>query len=219
MEATLNGTGRYPVLLVPGWSNRARAWRRLASFLLSDGWPSNHVHALDFEDPFGSNVRHAAEIAKAVDSLLETTRADRVDIVAHSMGGLATRRYLADHGMRGCVRRVVFLATPHRGTWAALFAFGGGRREMMPGSRFLRELNGRPLHGGVEAAAVWTRLDLRVLPRASAMLEGGRNLLAPLVTHQGLLRNARVHRMVCNMLLEPAPARPAAVGIPEHNRA
>jgi hypothetical protein len=113
------------------------------------------------------------------------------------------------------VRRAVFLATPHRGTWAALFAYGGGRREMLPGSQFLRELAETPWPESLETATVWTRLDLRVLPHASAVLGGGRNLRAPLVTHQGLLRSARVHRLIRDVLLAPLSADPASRGIPQ----
>jgi triacylglycerol lipase len=209
-------TSPIPVLLVPGWSNRAHKLGRLARFLLGSGWPAEAVHALEFADPYGSNLLHAREIARAVEALLAATHAERVDVVAHSMGGLATRRYLADHADAGAVRRAVFLATPHRGTWAALFAYGGGRREMLPGSQFLRDLADVPWPGTLEAAAVvWTRFDLRVLPHASAVLEACQNVRAPLVTHQGLLRSPRVHRLVRDVLLAPLSTGPPARGIPE----
>lgn len=191
-----------PVLLVPGWSNRARAMRRLARFLLQNGWPRDRVRALDFADPFGSNVVHAREVARAVDAMRATTGEDRVDIVAHSMGGLATRRFMADQGEQPPVRRVVFLATPHAGTWAALLAFGGGRREMLPGSRFLRDLEHCEWPEAVDAIALRTRLDLRVFPPASAVLDCADNHCLRLVTHQGLLRSRRVHRMVLEALLD-----------------
>ncbi len=195
-----------PVLLVPGWSNRARALRHLARYLFASGWPRDRVRALDFADPFGSNVVHAREIARAVETMLALSGAGTVDIIAHSMGGLAARRYLVDHATDVRIRRIVFLATPHRGTWAALFAFGEGRREMLPGSRFLRSLGEAGLPDAVEAIALHTRLDLRVLPHASAVLEQARNRRIPLVTHQGLLRSRRVHQLVCDALLAPESA-------------
>lgn len=189
-----------PVLLVPGWSNRARALRRLARYLLAHGWPRDRVRALEFRDPFGSNIIHAREIAFAVEAMLSVTGADAVDVVAHSMGGLATRRYLCDHEAAP-VRRVVFLATPHRGTWAALFAFGGGRREMLPGSLFLRELERTSLPARVDGIVVSTPFDLRVLPRQNALLEGCAHRQVGFVSHQGLLRSRRVHCLVRETLL------------------
>lgn len=192
-----------PVLLVPGWSNRARALHPLARHLLRSGWSADRVRALDFADRFGSNVVHAREVARAVDAIRATTGAPQVDIVAHSMGGLAARRYIADHaGHPPPVRRVVFLATPHAGTWAALLAFGGGGREMRPGSRFLRDLEACEWPGCVEAIALRTRLDLRVFPPRSAVFPCADNHCLRVVTHQGLLRSRRVHRLVVEALLE-----------------
>lgn len=193
---------RNPVLLVPGWSNRARALRRMARFLLDQGWPRERVRALDFVDPFGSNIAHAREIARAVDAMRSATGSEHVDIVAHSMGGLAARWYLAERGEDAAIRRIVFLATPHSGTWAALFAFGGGRREMLPGSPFLRQLKALPWPEHVQAVALTTRLDLRVLPHWSARLERAHHRRIPLVTHQGLIRSRRVHRIVRDALLD-----------------
>jgi pimeloyl-ACP methyl ester carboxylesterase len=73
----------------------------------------------------------------------------RVDIVAHSMGGLIVRQYLLHHG-RGPIRRVVFLSTPHYGTHAAqlladvasVSSVGNLQaNEMVPGSDFLWQLD------------------------------------------------------------------------------
>ncbi len=62
-------------------------------------------------DPFGSNGDDVSEVAVAVELLCHFTRNDRVDIVAHSMGGLAVRGFLEERGDLG-VRRIVFLGNP-----------------------------------------------------------------------------------------------------------
>ncbi|NNL31072.1 MAG: alpha/beta fold hydrolase, partial [Gemmatimonadetes bacterium] len=102
-----------PVLLVPGWLDTARDLAALRIRLIGAGWPADHVETLTFEDPTGSNRDHAVELAAAVERLRQTTGAGEVDIVAHSMGGLAARWYLR-HGGEAPIRRVVFLASPHR---------------------------------------------------------------------------------------------------------
>lgn len=190
---------RPPVLLVPGWSDRARALNRLRAFLLAEGWPA--VRVLDFADRFGSNIEHAAELAAAVAEMRAS--AGRLDVVAHSMGGLAVRHYLTDHPDGGGIRRVLFLATPHRGTWAAYFAWGRGGREMRPGSAFLRDLARHELPRAVRAFTVRTPLDLRVFPPRSAAFPPAEDALVRYVSHQGLLRSRAAFAHVRRCLLEP----------------
>ena len=197
---------RVPVLLVPGWFDTERDLAALRIRLLSAGWPSGSVHALTFERPTGSNADHAEEIANAVAALRERTGEERIDIVAHSMGGLATRAYLREVGA-ATVRRVIFLGTPHRGTLSAYLAFGDGRDEMIPGSPFLTELNeGDPVPGGVEAMTIRTPIDALVLPNESATLPGVRNHQVCCPTHAGLLRSLEVFRVVRRFLAEGVEA-------------
>ncbi len=194
-------TGEVPVLLVPGWFDTARELAPLRIRLVAAGWPQDHVRALTFEDPTGSNVGHAREIAAAVDSLRRRTGAGRVDIVAHSMGGLATREYLEKLGGAARVRRVVLLATPNEGTYAAYLAFGGGRDEMLPGSAFLDSLNAGPsVPSGVQMMTLRTPLDAHVLPPESATLPGVEDIEVCCPTHEGLLRDLEVFRIVRRFL-------------------
>jgi triacylglycerol esterase/lipase EstA (alpha/beta hydrolase family) len=196
-----------PVLLVPGWFETGSLLAPMRSRLIAAGWPESHVIALTFEDRTGSNRDHAREISHAVDSLLALTGAGRVDIVAHSMGGLATRFYLRNDGAEH-VRRVVFMATPQRGTYTAYLAFGQGREEMIPGSEFLKELNqGPPVPSGVEALTIRTALDLHVLPDESATLPGVPDVQVCCPTHEGLLRDMDAFTVVRRFLEEGATTK------------
>ncbi len=196
-----------PVLLVPGWFDTARELAPLRIRLVSAGWPERYVMAITFADPTGSNVAHAAEIAEAVDTLLARTGEARVDIVAHSMGGLATREYLKDPAGARRVRRVVLLATPNQGTYSAYFAFGGGRDEMIPGSTFLDSLNdGPPVPPGIHMVTLRTPLDAHVLPPESATLPGVEDVEVCCPTHEGLLRDLEVFRIVRRFLSDGVAA-------------
>lgn len=162
-----------PVLVVPGWGDQAPDVEPIRRRLTEQGWPESRVVALSFRDSFGSNHDHAGEIDRAVETLTALTGAAQVDVVAHSMGGLAARYYLRTGDTAASVRRAVFLGTPHRGTAAAVLAWGEGGREMVPGSDFLMELNkGQPVPEGVEALSVRTPVDLRVIPASSGKLTG-----------------------------------------------
>ena len=194
---------RTPLLLVPGWSDRAAHMHWLQRAFIAAGWPVTHVHALDFADRFGSNIAHAGEIADAISLLLNRTGAARVDVVAHSMGGLALRYYLHHHDGARRVRRAVFTATPHRGTWAAYVAWGAGAREMRPDSAFLVALNELPVvPPGITCLALQTPTEARILPRHSALLTPGRNLRVWCHSHAGLLRSKRAFTAIRAFLEE-----------------
>lgn len=187
-----------PVVLVPGWFDTARELAALRIRLLGAG--ASHVETLTFREPTGSNRAHAEEIDSLVRQVRAETGAERVDIVAHSMGGLAARWYLKTHA-EAPVRRAVFIASPHRGTYSAALAWGEGREEMMPESDFLTALNdGAPLPPGVEAMTIRTPIDTHVLPGESATLPGVEDHTVCCPTHQGLLRSDDVFYLVLDFL-------------------
>ena len=193
-----------PILLVPGWLDTARDLAALRIRLLAAGWPDDHVETITFEDPTGSNRDHAVELARAVDTLLAHAGAEEIDIVAHSMGGLATRWYLRTDSTAP-VRRVVFIGSPHRGTLSAHLAWGGGREEMMPESAFLDTLNADPAPLGVEAITVRTLVDTHIVPGESATLPGVSDHLICCPTHAGLLRDEDVFRILVDFLEDSGP--------------
>lgn len=192
-----------PLLLVPGWSDRARQLDWLRRELVRAGYPLNAVRAVDFRDRFGSNLEHAAEIGGAIDELCASTRSTRVDVVAHSMGGLALRYYLHFHGGGAKVRRVVFTGTPHRGTWVAYLAWGKGAREMRPGHSLLRSLSELPpVPAGVSALCIHTPLETRVIPRSSARLADVRSARVWSLSHPLMLRSRKVLEAIRSFLNE-----------------
>jgi triacylglycerol lipase len=191
------------VLVIPGWSDDETRLAALGARLTAAGWDDGFVLTLSFEDPVGSNRDHAREIAQAVLAFKSRTGADRIDIVAHSMGGLATRYFLLNGGDVH-VRRVVFLATPHMGTVAAHFGWGEGAREMEPQSTFLLGLlRAQPIPSGVRAITIRTPLDLHVLPPESATLPGVPNLEVCCPTHAGLLDDDETFGLIQRFLRDP----------------
>ncbi len=80
--------------------------------------------------PFGydwrnSNIKSAEKLKEKINEVKEVCDCDKVDIVAHSMGGLVTRSYVQSLNFQDDVDQIVFLGTPHRGapknylTWEA----------------------------------------------------------------------------------------------------
>jgi pimeloyl-ACP methyl ester carboxylesterase len=191
------------VLLIPGWGDRAKRLSWLQREFIRAGWQSGDVGVVDFKDRFGSNIDHAAEIAAAIDELRGNTDAVRVDVVAHSMGGLALRYYLHFHSGNSKVRRVVFTGTPHRGTWIAYLGWGKGAREMRPGTPLLATLSELPpVPVGVSALCIHTPLETRVLPQSSALLPDARHQRVWCSSHPRLLRSRKVFAAIRDFLLE-----------------
>lgn len=191
------------ILLVPGWGDRSRSLRHIRSYLLRAGHAESTIHAMEFRARFGSNIEHAEEIAAAVEALRKHTSAERVDVVAHSMGGLALRYYLHFHAGGSKIRRVVFTGTPHRGTWVAYLGWGKGAREMRPGHQLLAELRRLPsVPTGVSALCIHTPMETRVLPQNSALLPDTRHQRVWCPSHPRLLRSKKVFAAIRQFLQE-----------------
>jgi len=83
-----------------------------------------------FEFPYDWRVENAktADLLKdKIDQILEKTGFRRVDILAHSMGGLIARSYLEGEGYgRYDVDQLVTLGTPHRGSPKAYLQWEAG---------------------------------------------------------------------------------------------
>jgi triacylglycerol lipase len=195
--------GRRPVLLVPGWWGRLADLAPLHQRFVRDGWGSEEVMALEFVDPVGSSVDHARELEIALKGLVNRTGAEEVDVVAHSMGSLAVWFYLQTRGNPLRIRRVAFLAAPFQGTVTAHLAWGEGGREMVPGSEFLKRLQGGPPpQRWVEVLTVRTPLDLTVVPWEGSTLLRGRDRLVCCPTHQGLLDHEETYVVIRNFLTQ-----------------
>ena len=50
---------------------------------------------------------------------------DKVDIVAHSMGGLLARSYIQDENYEGDINKLIFIGTPHKGAVNAYLVWNG----------------------------------------------------------------------------------------------
>ena len=70
-----------------------------------------HAHAVKLPAA-GSVPARAAELVRALEALPD----ERVDIIAHSLGGLDARYAISKLGLSARVRSLVTIGTPHRGT-------------------------------------------------------------------------------------------------------
>ncbi|MCY3555881.1 MAG: alpha/beta fold hydrolase [Gemmatimonadetes bacterium] len=72
--------------------------------------------------PFAAQVhKRALALKRRIEVILESTGADRVHIIAHSMGGLDARHMIVDFDMADHVATLTTIGTPHCGTCFADF--------------------------------------------------------------------------------------------------
>lgn len=136
LQVPLATPERIPVLLVHGFVCNYRIWDAMANQLRRAGHP---ILGLNLEPVFGSIDGYIPLIEDAVESLRHQTGAQQIAVVAHSMGGLATRAWMREYGTAR-VARVLTLGTPHVGTRLATWSHTANGRQMRWHSPWLEEL-------------------------------------------------------------------------------
>ncbi len=185
--------GQPPVLLVHGIDDSHRAFASMQEQLSRAGF--QNVEALDFSPNDGSCgiPALASQVDAAVERLRERTGAPKVDVVAFSMGTLATRFYLMRLGGKARVRTFVSLSGPHHGTWMGYLRWNHGAEQMRPNSPLLTDLaKDEGDWGEVKVVSLWTPLDLMIVPPSSSALKGAVHQTFPVLAHPLMLSDARV---------------------------
>jgi predicted alpha/beta hydrolase family esterase len=192
--------GRRGVLLVHGFVCNRGLWNRWLERLHAQGVP---VVAVNLEPVFGSIDDYIAIIERGMLQLECATSLAPV-IVAHSMGGLALRRWWAVQGGDARVHHAVTLATPHHGTWLARFAVTRNSRQMQASSPWLRAVAaGEPAGRAARFTCFYSHCDNIVFPPATATLPGADNRHLPGVAHVHMVdRPEPWHELQC-WLAEP----------------
>ena len=181
-----------PVLLVHGFRGSPGAFDTMAARLARGG---RVVYAIAL--PGQDNLINA----RAVRAFAAAHHLRRVDVVAHSMGGLSSRWFVKYLRGKISVGHYVSLGTPHYGLWATCPApldYGG---QMCPNGDFLRTLNSRDDTPGTTRYTSIFSADDGLVPASSSRLDGGACLIRDRgVTHGGLLSDTRVYQQVVDSL-------------------
>jgi len=165
---------------------------------------------------------YAGKLANEVEAVRQAYGVDKVDIVAHSMGGLVSRWYIEMLGGEKYVRKLIMLETPNHGVpsqvltmlyparWYLGVLHWDSVDDMTTGSQFLRNLNGNndeispnvqyEILGGkvyIDTFRVWWDLDSVGVPCQN---------IFPTVWHGDLIKNTDViSRIVYLLNDDPEP--------------
>jgi len=183
-----------PIVFVHGYAMGPGEWNTMIGWFEEQGYPDEYLAAIRFSNPIQSNVINGRdELPGFVDQVITRTGCSKVDIVAHSAGGLAARLWVKLHGGHDKVRDFVTLAGVHHGNNLACLTtwLGEAAEELCPAYASQAEshnelqwiLNGDPDlddvdetpfgvedGGGIYYHSLWTSSDLIVSPATSCCL-------------------------------------------------
>lgn len=170
-----------PLLLVHGYGCSRGVWWRLRRQLEAAGYI---VSTVSLEPPYTHIGKLVPLLQQRIEDTCRATGAERVALIAHSMGGLVCRSYLSRFGAAR-VERLVTLASPHAGSELARIGIGANAREMEPGSRWLADLASESLP--VPAVSLRTPHDNYVMPQDNQRLSGARDVELAGIGHLAVL--------------------------------
>ncbi|GAA2629357.1 alpha/beta fold hydrolase [Actinomadura fulvescens] len=135
-----------PVLVVGGIRADQSTLDKMVSALEERGFRASAMQLAGNPSGTASIPASARLVADKLDKIRKETGADRVDVIGHSMGGLALRHYLKSLGGHPHVRTYISIGTPHQGDWLGLLCAptSQGCRDLLPSSPFIKRLNARP---------------------------------------------------------------------------
>ncbi len=160
-------TGERTVLLVPGYGGVAVQLEALSRWLAQRDVKSEVIY---IGDGLG-DLREYAEMVERRAAEIIASGAPAPDLIGYSAGGITARAAFTNQPQS--FRKIVTLASPHQGTWAAVFAglLGDcpiGCQQMQPGSDLLESFPEpqRP----ADWLSVWSQDDEAILPASSSVL-------------------------------------------------
>ena len=196
------------ILFVHGYFCNRAIW---LSFMRAAAARGYLCEALTLPQPFGPIESNASIVDTAIDELLaratrEKAGADRVVIVAHSMGGLVVRAALRSIDATR-VAHVITLGTPHHGTFTARYWNIPSVVQMRLDSPWLKALDAEEMQqgNGLPRSAYTTLFshhDNLVFPQETARLEGAHEIAIGGVGHVALVYDERVRTIVFSRLEE-----------------
>jgi triacylglycerol lipase len=157
--------------------------------------------AVNLEPVFGSIDNYAPIIDAAVKRVTASTGMAPV-LVAHSMGGLAARAWLATQTSATTVHRIITIGTPHSGTWLARFGSTLNALQMRQGDAWQKKLSAaEPAERLARFTCFYGHADNIVFPASTATLPGADNRHIAGCAHVHMTYHAQVWAEVLKQVL------------------
>ena len=195
--------GRPTLLLVHGYGCSRGVWWFIRRRLAAAGY---NVASVSLVPPYTSVGKLVPQLNARIEAAVAAAGVQQLTLIAHSMGGLVCRSYLARHGIAR-VDRLITLASPHRGSELARIGIGQNAREMEPGSQWLHDIAADPVK--IPFVSVRTPHDNYVMPQDNQRLPEARDVELAGIGHLALLLSGRTADLLLRLCAEPLPRRQA----------
>ena len=227
-----------PVLFLHGNGDHAALWQTTLWRFESNGWPREHLRAVNFPDPLArdddavpqplrsGSVEQTERLAEFVRLLRADTGASRIALAGNSRGGNPIRDFTVQQGGASQVSHAVLCGTPNRGVmdWperagnefnsraAFLSRLNAGPADVVQGTAFLTlRSDGNDLYA--QPRAVWSPTPDR--PTGTDVtgpeLRGATNLVLPGLDHRETAYHPRAFAEMARFIAGRAPARIAVL--------
>jgi len=107
---------KYPIVLIHGTGFRDRKhlnyWGRIPNILKNNGCRVFYGH----QDSWATIENNAITIRNSIEKIIAETGAEKVNLIAHSKGGLESRYVISSLGMSDKIASLTTIATPHHGS-------------------------------------------------------------------------------------------------------
>ncbi|MYQ97560.1 alpha/beta fold hydrolase [Streptomyces sp. SID6139] len=115
-----------PIIFIHGWHSDGAVWGGMKSYAETQGYKASELHVYDYSGMTNNPgiLEISSRLAGEVDEIAKTSPDGKVDIVAHSMGGLVARAYIKEFGGLNKVKHFVSMGTPNHGTIVANIGSG-----------------------------------------------------------------------------------------------
>ena len=111
----------YPLILLHGYWNRPTAWKKFVPFFEANGYvKGKNIFLFDARGdnkPAIIDIRiNAKKLQNLVQHILTLTGSSKLNLLAHSMGGLISRWYIEQLGGNANVHKLIMMGTPNHGS-------------------------------------------------------------------------------------------------------
>jgi pimeloyl-ACP methyl ester carboxylesterase len=202
--AAMDDDGHHPIVFVHGFGGAPGNFLPLRAWLWLQGRKRTYAFQLPPGCALDQTAEALSEYLRAVIRVNALPAEAKIDLVAHSMGGVVARLALEQADTRQRVGTLVTLGSPHAGSHLARYANTSQALDLRPGSPVLRRLDAQLPWAGPPVwprlVAFWSQADVVVIPADSARVEGAKNIELPGFTHYSYLVRPEAWRHVHDAL-------------------